>query len=475
MHRFITNLIVAAGLMLYAGAAFCEAGISLGQGMMAGEVTRSRVILHARLTQGEVLVDGDMPGAPGIGRFEISTDPAFTRYRKTAWLYAHPDTDYILKAHVANLKSGTRYYYRLRYGPSREVTTFGPMGTFRTHAKRRVAEPVRFVVVTGMNYGKFYDGGNQYSGADKALGYPALEAILQQKPDFFVGTGDNVYYDWPKSPAVRTQAELRRKWHEQFAQPRFKALFAQVPTYWEKDDHDFRFNDCDLTGDTLPLSALGIDTFREQVPVAPPGDARAVTYRTYRVNQLLQLWFVEGRDYRDANTMPDGPSKTLWGREQLNWLKRTLRRSDATFKILVSPTPLIGPDDEYKEDNHTNPGGFQYERDIFFAWLKKHRLEQKNFFIVCGDRHWQYHSIHPDGLEEFSCGALVDANARRGRLSLDPKGTDPDGLIAQPYVQTEPSGGFLQIEVMPAKARDGASIVFTHFDETGAKLYRVTH
>jgi len=38
---------------------------------------------------------------------------------------------------------------------------------------------------------------------------------------------------------------VTRKWHEQFVQPRFIELFSQVPTYWEKDDHDHRFNDCD--------------------------------------------------------------------------------------------------------------------------------------------------------------------------------------------------------------------------------------
>ena len=79
--------------------------------------------------------------------------------------------------------------------------------------------------------------------------------------------------------------------------------------------------------------------------------------------------------------MPSGPEKTLWGAEQLAWLRRTLRESDATFKILISPTPMIGPDDAeqagrpaeghdaLKRDNHADPAGFQHERDQFFDWL----------------------------------------------------------------------------------------------------------
>ncbi len=65
-------------------------------------------------------------------------------------------------------------------------------------------------------------------------------------------------------------------------------------------------------------------------------DPEAKTYRTYRPNRDLQIWFVEGRDYRDPNKMPDGPEKTLWGAQQIAWLKRTLLESDATFRLSMT-------------------------------------------------------------------------------------------------------------------------------------------
>lgn len=49
-----------------------------------------------------------------------------------------------------------------------------------------------------------------------------------------------------------------------------------------------------------------------------------------------------------------------------------------------------------------------------------------------GDRHWQYHSIRPDGFEEFSVGVLVDRNSRLGRKPGDPESTDPKGRSASP-------------------------------------------
>ena len=114
---------------------------------------------------------------------------------------------------------------------------------------------------------------------------------------------------------------------------------------------------------------------------------------------------------------------------------------------------------------HADPSGFQYERDAFFAGLiDRGFLEDQNFYIVTGDRHWQYHSIHPTGFEEFSTGALVDGNSRLGRNPGDPLSTDPDALIEQPYTSTEPSGGFLHVTVSPGVR---PTVTFRFYDERG--------
>jgi len=367
----------------------------------------------------------------------------------------------------------------LHYGLRRDAIEIGRRCTFQTLAEKHAIGPASLVVVTGMNYDSFHfgqvrHGKEAYRGPDKHLGYPALAAILKERPDFFVGTGDNIYYDpgGSRRPRAKTQAEMRRRWHRQFVQPRFVDLFAQVPAYWEKDDHDHRYNDCDTTGDKAPSSALGISTFLEQMPVVAPQDPHGKTYRTHRINRLLQIWLVEGRDYRSPNAMPDGPDKTIWGHEQLAWLKKTLLASDATFKILISPTPLVGPDRASKRDNHTNPRGFRHEGEAFFQWLRSHGFLDKHFYIVCGDRHWQYHALHPTGFEEFSCGALVDANAILGIPPGAAGSTDPEAAIEQFYAQREPSGGFLKVSVWPQRADNAAVIEFAFQDEHGVLLYR---
>jgi alkaline phosphatase D len=98
--------------------------------------------------------------------------------------------------------------------------------------------------------------------------------------------------------------------------------------------------------------------------------------------------------------MPDGPTKTILGNEQKEWLKRTLAESTATFKLVFSPTPIVGPDRPSKSDNHANKV-FEFEgnelRQLFGA--------TDDLLVFCGDRHWQYASLDTDlNLWEFGCG-----------------------------------------------------------------------
>ena len=459
---------------------------------LAGEVTDASVILQARVERadsmiGEVPGWGDVPGFEGWGRFEIARDSAFGEAEVTTWRRLTSENDFILRAHVTGLEPQTRYVYRVRAGRDTLQAATGRVASFVTLPAPDIAADVHFAMISCMNYEKFFGLGSMQTqtnpaawarpatGEDVRLGFPAFDVLLERGPDFWIGNGDNVYYDSPTEQPerhARTREELRAKWHRQFAMPRLRRLADRAAAYWLKDDHDYRFNDADTTASDgrQPSHRLGVELFREQVPVVPPGYADTVTYRTVRAGRLVQLWFLEGRDYRSPNAMPDGPAKTLWGDEQEAWLKRTLLESDAPFKILVSPTPLVGPDDAYKRDNHTNPGGFRHEGRAFIDWLVAHDLAGETF-VLNGDRHWQYHSIHPSGLEEFSAGAFVSQNAREGREPGDPESTDPEGLIDQPYIQTIPVGGFLDVRVRPEGIGGVPSILFAHYDERGELLY----
>ncbi|NLT71124.1 MAG: hypothetical protein GXX91_10580 [Verrucomicrobiaceae bacterium] len=107
--------------------------------------------------------------------------------------------------------------------------------------------------------------------------------------------------------------------------------------------------------------------------------------------------------------------------------------------------------------------------DSFFQWLRENQLD--DVLTFCGDRHWQYHSIHPLGVEEFSVGALNDENAIAGEKPGGKHTTDPDGLIRQPFLYPKPTGGFLHVTV---SEESGAPRLRLRFhDDEGTSAYQV--
>lgn len=449
-----------------------QAGVFLAQGCFAGEVETDSVLLQTRLTTSSDLnAEGDILGATGQAYFEWSTHDDFRDSKCSDWLTAAAEHDFIVRVKATDLKPATDYFYRVVFGRDKKLTEVGPIHRFKTLPGASIDRDVRFVMGSCMNYNKFMHGeSGKASGPitasddDKNRGFPALQAIGELQPDFFIGTGDIVYYDNVLNGPAQSLPELRQCWHEQFRFARLKHVFNNTASYWSKDDHDFRFNDSDLKGDKLPLPRTGIELFREQMPIHSLGDNTSPTYRTHRLNKHVQLWFSEGRDFRSPNKMKDGPEKSLWGSEQREWLKKSILASQARWKILITPTPMVGPDDASKTDNHTNLGGFRHEADEFFAWLGQNNI--RNFCTFCGDRHWQYHSRHPSGVEEFACGALNDENSRMGVPPGSKKGTDPEAEIKQFYTYEEPTGGFIQVTA-------GETLRVEFRDDHGKILYQV--
>jgi alkaline phosphatase D len=443
------------------------------QGELAGEVTDHSALLQSRITSipGPLLDSkGDIPGMEGRAYFEWGENESFRPSQRTSILEAKAESDFIIRTSIDGLRAGTRYFYRLVF----ENGTTGPTRTFRTLSPS--VDHISFCMGNCMNYYPFISGQPNGDGPvtatkeDKQLGYPSFAAMQKLNPDFFIGAGDTVYYDFPKDAPAQTLPELRKKWHEQFRFPRLIAFLGSCGSFWLKDDHDFRYDDADLTGSQLPSPTTGMDLFREQMPLHPAGDAKSPNYRTHRFSRDLQIWFLEGRDYRSENRSPADSKKSIWGQAQREWLETTLQSSAAKWKIIVSPTPMVGPDRAEKNDNHTNPKGFRNEADAFFQWLTEKKIQ--NVLILCGDRHWQYHSIHPSGVEELCCGALNDENSIRGIAPGDPASTDPQATIRQPYLYPEATGGFLHVDLSP-NPKGASSLTFSFYDDCGKLLHRL--
>jgi alkaline phosphatase D len=269
-------------------------------------------------------------------------------------------------------------------------------------------------------------------------------------PDFFIHTGDIEYYD-KENPWAMTEELMRFKWNRLFALPFQRDFYSHHTTYFMKDDHDVLRDDCH-PGDWYGTVSFerGLEIFdKEQFPT---GDK---PYKTIRWGRDLQIWIMEGRNYRSNNHIPDGPDKTIWGQEQKEWLFRSLTTSDATYKIVISSSPILGPDRPAKNDNYSN-SGYKTEGDEIRSIINQF----DNVFLVNGDRHWQYVShIEGTNLWEFSTGAGADIHA--GGWSQD--NVKPEHRFLRV------KGGFLLAEIIHQDKK--VILKFTHCDVNGQPMH----
>jgi alkaline phosphatase D len=319
---------------------------------------------------GDVSVDSGMVWAradrPARMLIEAATTDSFRNIVFASSADALPETDFTAKALIEDLPSGQDIFYRLRFQDlsSPSAISEPTVGRFRTAPSDR--RSISFVW-SGDTCGQGW-------GIDISRGGMRIyTTMLHSRPDFFVHCGDNIYADctvpaqlklpngatWrnivteEKSKVATTLADYRGNYKYNLLDVNVRSFNAEVPIFAQWDNHEVMEDwwpgeaidrrDYDEKS-ALLLAARGCRAFHEFMPVryipAEPGRI----YRKISYGPLLDLFLLDMRSYRGPNgTVPKdhyGPDAYLLGPVQLAWLKRELKRSAATWKVIASDTPL---------------------------------------------------------------------------------------------------------------------------------------
>ncbi|MEO9514086.1 MAG: alkaline phosphatase D family protein [Flavobacteriaceae bacterium] len=380
-------------------------------------------------------MDGAVPGAFGEVKIKLQNgnDSIIA-----GWSHVSPYRDFTMMKTLNGLKSNTTYQVTLLGRSNKNSPIITVMGAFTTAPSPETIVTVGFTSSTCQYFWDF---------DDPVRGFKAYDSMLSLKPAFHCQTGDYVYYDKP-GPMSYSVALARHKWNAINSWPSLIDFYNNIPAFLEKDDHDILKDDA--TPNSEPFGELtfddALDIWHEQVPMTDR------PFRTVRWGKDLEVWLVEAREYRSDNKAPDSPEKSIFGKQQREWLKTSVESSDATFKILMSPTPVVGPDRaKGKIDNHSNKS---YETEG--NWLREFLASQKNTFVVNGDRHWQYVSKDLEtGLLEFSQGPTSDIHAQ----GWDPNDYRPEHQFLRV------KGGFLYVKAYRENGKP--TINFSHYDVDG--------
>ena len=326
-------------------------------GLVSADPTASGISLWTRVTE----ADG-----PGKVLLEVAREDDFRKVVARRQIRTNASVNHAVKARVAGLKPHTEYFYR--FANARSETK---VGRFRTAAPADSKEPVRFAYFSCQDYTHGY--------------YNALEVMAKEDLDFILCLGDYIYAEsyntvaggtgvrddtigsTSQDPAYAmeaiTLADYRAKYSLYRSDPALRKLHERFPMVYVPDDHEVQDNYAggEADGGTLRPTVrysfarkkAARKAFFESHPRFPAGKR---LWRSQSFGRTVELFVLDQRAHRadqpceDAVAPPcadwDQPRAFL-GRPQMEWVKKGLRASKATWKIIanevtIMPTMVLG-------------------------------------------------------------------------------------------------------------------------------------
>ncbi|WP_068082398.1 alkaline phosphatase D family protein [Polycladidibacter stylochi] len=421
-------------------------GVMLGTGLGMPSLSRaaSRPVVTHGVQSGDVSAHSAMVWSRSDRaakmHLELDTVESFKDPLKLAPTNALPNTDFAAKRLLEQLPADQEIFYRIQFEDLNDVNGLSEpvIGRFRTGPMSK--RSVRFVW-SG-------DTAGQGWGIDVARGGMKTYATMaQHKPDFFIHSGDTVYSDGPmkeevpladgsiwknivtpeKSKVAETLNEFRGQWKYNLLDENLKAFNAEVPTFFQWDDHEVVNNwssSKDLLNDARyseknvgVLAARAGRAFHEMTPISYTPAEPGRVYRKVPYGPLVDVFFLDLRSYRGANgaSMESELSDAarILGATQLAWLKRELAASRATWKVIACDMPIgLIVWDNWKEKSgaeavangdHGSPKGRELEFANLLHFIKAAEIE--NVVWLTADVHYtaaHYYNPNNAAFQEFN-------------------------------------------------------------------------
>lgn len=299
---------------------------------------------------------------------EVSPTESFRRARLVRGPLATEATDFTAQVELDFLPPADEFYYRVAFAEPGRPHRLGEaeVGHFHTAPSRGAQRDVRFVWggdTAGQGWGINPDFG----------GMRMYETMRRRQPDFFLHSGDTVYADGPILPEVtlpdgsvwrnvtieekakvaETLAEFRGNHRYNLLDDNVRRFNAEVANIAQWDDHEVTNNWYPgevlddpryVVRDVNVLAARGNQAFHEYWPIRPRRRELGRVYRRIAYGPALDVFVIDMRTYRGPNTANDQSEASeltaILGRTQLDWLKRQLERSTATWKVIASDMPI---------------------------------------------------------------------------------------------------------------------------------------
>ncbi|WP_435744512.1 alkaline phosphatase D family protein [Nocardioides sp. SYSU DS0663] len=498
-------------------------------GVASGDPLPHAVLIWTRVTPTRSAKPGSGKGPRAEVRWEVARDRRFRKVVRRGRFVTSASRDHTVKLDVTGLAPESWYYYRFSYGGQRSR-----VGRTRTApAPEATPDHLRFGVVSCSNWQAGYFSAYRHLAArDDLHAVLHLGDYLYEYPAGEYGAGsDQIVRRHQPAGEIVTLADYRQRHAQYKTDPDLQDLHAKAPfvTIW--DDHETT-NDSwrDGAENHTPGSGPGGEggwprrrarahrAYDEWMPVRLDGTARlgdgTRLYRRLTFGRLAELSMLDLRTYRDEQVLVPGvdpavsdPDRTITGRQQMDWLKKSLARDRAQWKLVGTsvmitpvtfaalPNDLIGPISDvtgllprdglpYNVDQWD---GYTDDRRELFTHIRDRGI--KDTVFLTGDIHsgWACdlpydRGAYPLASEtagvEFVCTS-VTSNNLKDIIGAPPRTASlaVEGAIrtANPHIKylDFDSHGYSVLDVTPARAQMDWYVIGSRTDRrTGATWSR---
>ena len=324
--------------------------------------------------------------------------------RKTSPVALREKDMYAAIVDIADLRAATRYAYRIVLDSHRASGTC----QFRTSpAPGAIPADFRLYFGSCAYTETMSPSGNPYGDEFHIFDRMAEQMQADKLPHFMLWLGDNLYLR-PKGKFLGVAdfdnaARMAGRYREVRGMKMLQKLFAATHHYAIWDDHDYGSNDADKS---FAYKDDALRLFGQYWPNPHMGSTELPGTWCKFTHEDAEFHLLDDRFHRDAEKAAASPEKAMFGPAQMAWLKKSLRDSNATFKVIANGSQLLS---EHDNGSHSGWHSYQAERDEFLVWLAREKIA--GLVFLSGDRHntqvFRLALVGAPVIYEFSCSPLT--------------------------------------------------------------------